>query len=255
MVKGPKDNYSRKAATQLAGGFPFPEPKVPVTWNFDQGTPAPELYPLDDLKEYIAKAVQEDGVLTMEYFGAAGFEEMTWGYAGLRQILADRMAKRDGRPYGKDGVMLVNGSAHGLSLIAQAYAGEGDGVVVENLGFPFMVDYLGRTGARLEPVPLDSDGMIVDEVPNALQRIVDAGLRPTMIYTIPSYQVPTGTCLTRARRERLVEIAQEWGVMLVEDICYHDLYFDQPPPPTLSSMDDTGLVIQSDSFSKILAPG
>jgi 2-aminoadipate transaminase len=118
-----------------------------------------------------------------------------------------------------------------------------------------MVDYMRSTGAKLATVPVDADGMDVEAVPKALQEIRDSGLRPKMIYAIPSYQVPTGTLLPLDRRRRLVEIAQEWGVMLVEDNCYHDLYFGDPPPPTLFSMDDDGLVIQTDSFSKIIAPG
>lgn len=255
MSKGPQDLYSARANALLDNEFPFEEPKTPVRWNFDQGTPAPELYPLDDLKAYVAKAVETDGILTCEYFGPAGYEEMTYGYAGLRSIVAERTGRRDGRPLTKANIMLVNGSAHGLSLIAQAYVGDGDGVVAENLSFPFMIDYIGRTGATVAPVPVDRDGMVVDEVPKALQSLVDRGLKPKMIYTIPSFQVPTGTCLPLERRQRLLQIAQEWGVMIVEDNCYHELYFDTPPPPTLFSMDDTGLVMQSDSFSKVMAPG
>src|SRR5687767_9504917 len=115
MSRGPQDLYSARASALLDNEFPFEEPKTPVRWNFDQGTPAPELYPLDDLKGYVAKAVEQDGVLTCEYFGHAGYEEMTYGYAGLRSIVAERTSRRDGRPLTKDNIMLVNGSAHGLS--------------------------------------------------------------------------------------------------------------------------------------------
>jgi 2-aminoadipate transaminase len=254
-VASTEDLYSDRAKAALENSFPFPEPKVPVRYNFDQGTPAPELYPLDDLKEYVRRAVDADGVLTCDYYGAAGYEEMTYGYAGLRETLAERISRRDGRSVTRDGVMLVNGSSHGLALMAQAYLSPGDGAVAEALSFPFMVDYMQRAGAKVAPVPVDENGMEVDAVPKALQELRDSGLRPKLIYAIPSYQVPTGTLLPLDRRRRLVEIAQEWHVMLVEDNCYHDLYFDEPPPPTLLSMDDSGLVIQSDSFSKIVAPG
>jgi 2-aminoadipate transaminase len=249
------DLYSDRAKVLLEASFPFPEPKVPISYNFDQGTPAPELYPLEDLQDYVGRAVDMYGELACAYFGDAGYEEMTYGYAGLRETVAGRVARRDGRDVGKDGVMLTNGSSHGLSLIAQAYLGPGDGAVVESLSFPFMVDYMQRTGAKLATVPVDADGMDVEAVPKALHEIRDSGLRPKMIYVIPSYQVPTGTLLPLERRRRLVEVAQEWGVMVVEDNCYHDLYFGNPPPPTLFSLDDTGLVIQTDSFSKIIAPG
>jgi 2-aminoadipate transaminase len=247
--------YSDRAKAVLDNYFPFPEPKTPVKYNFDQGVPAPELYPLADIQEYVHRAVESDGALTCEYFGSAGFEEMTYGYAGLRQTISDRIERRDGRALSKDGVMLVNGSSHGLAMTAQAFLSPGDGAVVEGLSFPFMVDYMERAGATLAPVPVDQEGMDVEAVPGALEDLKERGLRPKMIYTIPSYQVPTGTLMPIERRRRLVEIAQEWGVILVEDNCYHDLYFEQPPPPTLLSMDDSGLVVQTDSFSKILAPG
>ena len=124
-----EDLYSDRAKALLGESFPFPEPKVPVSYNFDQGTPAPELYPLEDLQTYIRRAVDAYGELACAYFGDAGYEEMTYGFAGLRQTLATRIARRDGRDVSKDGIMLTNGSSHGLSLLAQAYLGPGDGAV------------------------------------------------------------------------------------------------------------------------------
>ena len=76
-----------------------------------------------------------------------------------------------------------------------------------------------------------------------------------MVYTIPSFQVPTGTLLPLERRRRLVELAEESGVDVVEDNCYHEKYYDKPPPSTLFGLDRSGLVIRTDSFSKMLAPG
>jgi 2-aminoadipate transaminase len=247
--------YSDRAKALLDHYFPFPVPRVPVKYNFDQGAPAPELYPFDDLALYITKAIQRDGARAFDYHGDAGYEEMTYGFAGLRETLALRIEKRDGRPVRRGEVMIVNGSSHGLSLVAQAFLGPGDGAVVESLSFPFMLDYMQRAGATLEPVPVDDGGMDVEAVPAALQRLVDHGHRPKLIYVIPSFQVPTGTLMSLQRRRRLIEIAQSWGILVVEDNCYHDLYFDIRPPPTLFSLDESGVVVQSDSFSKVLAPG
>jgi 2-aminoadipate transaminase len=249
------DMFSEGAAAVLKNEFPFPEPKVPVRYNFDQGVPAPELYPLDDLSGYVEKALKEFGSEACEYFGDVGYSEMVYGYDGLRETLAARITKRDGRPQTKDGVMLVNGSSHGLAMIAQAFLGKGDGAVVEALSFPFMVDYMDRTGAEIATVPVDESGMVVDALPAALQSLKDRGVRPKFIYTVATFQVPTGTLLPLDRRERLIEIAKEWDIFIIEDNCYYDLYFETPPPPTLRSLDDSGRVIQTDSFSKIVAPG
>ena len=245
------DLWSERARS--APGPYFPRPSVPVTFNFDQGSPAPESYPVEDFAEYARRAILEGGTAGCDYV-ARGLDEMTRGYTGLREQLAARISQRDGRPMAPDGLMLVNGSAHGLALVAAAYLGPGDGAVVEALSFPFMVGYMAGTGATIATVPLDDDGMVVDAIEQRFKEFEAAGIRPKMVYTIPTFQVPTGTLLPLDRRRRLVELAEEWGVVLVEDNCYYEKYFDQPPPPTLFSLDRSGLVIQTDSFSKMLAP-
>ena len=246
------DLWSERARS--APGPYFPRPTVPVTFNFDQGSPAPESYPVEELAEYARRAVLDGGTDGMDY-AAGGPDEMTRGYTGLREQLAARVSRRDGRAVGPDGLMLVHGSSHGLALIAAAYLGPGDGAVVEALSFPFMVGYMGGTGATIATVPLDGDGMVVDAIEARFREFEAAGIRPKMVYTIPSFQVPTGTLLPLERRRRLVELAEEWGVVVVEDNCYHEKYFDEPPPSTLFGLDRSGLVIQTDSFSKMLAPG
>lgn len=88
----------------------FPAPSVPTRFNFDQGVPAPESYPIDDLARYAARAITEGGTAACEY-AAGGNEEMGKGYIGLRKVLADRISARDGRAFTKDNVLLANGSS------------------------------------------------------------------------------------------------------------------------------------------------
>jgi 2-aminoadipate transaminase len=217
--------------------------------------PAPEIYPLDDLARYAAAALETFGPSACAYVGDDGYTDLFYGSGGLRQALADRLAERQGRAVGPLGVMLFNGSAQGLATVAAAFAEPGDGVVVEASSFPFMVGYLAATGAEVASAALDDDGLVVDSVGAALDDFESRGVRPKLVYTIPTFQVPTGSCLPLARRERLVALAAERGVVVVEDNCYNELWYDQPPPPTLFSLDQAGLVLQSDSFSKMLAPG
>lgn len=233
----------------------FKQPPVPVTYDFDQGVPAPELYPLEDLAGYAAAALDKFGRSACAYVGGEGYDELSYGSTGLRQVLADRIRSRQGRDLGTGGVMLFNGSAQGLATLAATFCEPGDGVVVEALSFPFMVGYLASTGAELATVPVDSEGMDVDALEKAFDSFEERGVRPKLVYTIPTYQVPTGTCMPLARREQLVELIQRRGVVMVEDNCYYDIHYEAPPPPTLLSLDDSGLVLQSDSFSKVLAPG
>ena len=233
----------------------FVPPPVPVTYDFDQGVPAPEIYPLDDLARYAAAALEKFGAAACAYVGDDGYSDLFYGCAGLREVLAGRLASTQGRDLGPLGIMLFNGSAQGLATAAAAFAEPGDGVIVEASSFPFMVGYLAATGAEVAPVALDDDGLVIEAVAAAIDDFEARGVRPKLIYTIPTFQVPTGTCMPLERRRRLVDLAVERNVVIVEDNCYNELYYDEPPPPTLLSLDTSGLVIQSDSFSKMLAPG
>jgi 2-aminoadipate transaminase len=233
----------------------FPAPVVPIRFNFDQGTPAPESYPIDELAEYAMKAIKEGGVAACEY-AAGGPEEMGKGYIGLREVLAERLSRREGRSFTRANILLANGSSNALSLCAAALLDPGDGVIVEALSYPFMLSYIAARGAHVRTVPIDDDGMEVDAVEAQLEAFMSEGIVPKMIYTIPTFQVPTGTVLSLDRRRRLVQLAAQWNVFVVEDNCYYDMYLDDPPPPpTLLSLDTSGFVVQTDSFSKILAPG
>ena len=233
----------------------FTKPPVPVTYDFDQGVPAPELYPLADLARYAATALERFGPSACAYVGGEGYEELSYGSLGLRQVLAERLQRSQARDVGASGIMMFNGSAQGLATLAATFCEPGDGVAVEALSFPYMVGYLASTGAELATVPVDEGGMEVDALEKVLDSFEERGVKPKLVYTIPTYQVPTGTCMPLRRREQLVELAVRRGVIVVEDNCYYDVYYEQPPPPTLLSLDDSGLVVQSDSFSKVLAPG
>jgi 2-aminoadipate transaminase len=247
------DNLFSTRVRNAPGAY-FPPPAFPVRFNFDQGVPAPETYPVEELAEYAAQAIKDGGVAACEY-AAGGPEEMGKGYIGLRQVLAERVARRDGRSVTKDNVLLANGSSNALSLCAAALLDPGDGVIVEALSYPFMVGFMAGHGVDMRTVPLDADGLDVDAVEARLKAFRAEGVTPKIIYTIATFQVPTGTVLSLERRRRLVELAEEWDVFIIEDNCYYDMYLDTPPPPTLLSLDRAGRVIQTDSFSKNLAPG
>ena len=230
-------------------------PDFPVTVNFDQGLPDPRYFPVEAIKRHIIATLEEDGVDALRYFGAGGASEMQYGYVGLREELAQWMARRDGRNVGSDGVALVNGSTDGLALAVRAFLGPGDGAIVESATYPHTKNFMHATGATVRTVPLDEEGMNVDALTGQLEALRADGLRPKMIYTIPTFHAPTGTVLPLRRREQLVAIAQQWQVMVLEDNCYYEFDYDEDPPPTLLALDDSGFVLQSDSFSKYVAPG
>lgn len=233
------------------GGAPASDVRV----NFDQGLPDPALFPIDELRRCIDATLAEDGDEALRYFGAGGPAEMQYGHLGLRAELARRLSDRDGRDLDPSGVTLVHGSTDGLALVANAFLGPGDGAVVEALTYPHTRRFIAATGATVRTVPVDDDGMVVEALPGVLAELRDEGCTPKLVATIPTFHAPTGTVLPVDRRRALVEVAAEHGVMVLEDNCYYHFGYDAPPPPTLRAFDEHGVVVQSDSFSKYVAPG
>lgn len=150
--------------------------------------------------------------------------------------------------------MLTSGSVQGIALAINAFLGPGDAAIVEAATFPYALRYISGTGAQIFTVPVDDDGMDVDGVEERLEEIEAAGLRPKLIYTIATFQLPTGTVLSLPRRKRLLELAQDWNVLILEDNVYGEIRHTGETVPSMLSMDDSGVVIHTDSFSKTIVP-
>ena len=226
-----------------------------MTVNFDQGLPDPRLFPVEALRRCLVETLDVDGAAALTYYGRGGPPEMQYGYLGLREQLAAWTSRRDDRAIDPAGVVLANGSTDGLALAVRAHLAPGDGAIVEAATYPHTRTFMLAAGAVVRTVPLDEHGMVVDALPDVLEALRADGVRPKMIYTIPSFQSPTGTLLPLDRRERLLDLAREWDVMVLEDNCYHEFFYDGPPPPTLLALDGSDRVLQSDTFSKSIVPG
>ena len=241
--------------SNLAGSGPplfFPDPEVPAIFNFDQGLAAPETFPREDLTRLAKLVLQRDGADVLDYFDPdTGYEELVFGYKGLREQIARRIAEKQGVDLGPRGVILTSGSVQGISLAIAGYINKGDVVVVEAASFPYALRFMEMAGADIRTVPVDANGMDVD----ALAEILTAERgRVKMVYTIPTFQTPTATEMSLPRRKQLLALAKEHSFLIMEDNVYGDLRFAGEDLPTLLSLDDTGLVIQCGSFSKIVAP-
>jgi 2-aminoadipate transaminase len=134
--------------------------------------------------------------------------------------------------------------------VARALLDDGDTVAVDDPCYLGAQQALLASGARLIGVPVDDGGMNVD----ALAQRLRAGERPRLVYTVPNFQNPTGAVLTAGRRAALVELAREYGFVIVEDDAYHSLWFDAPPPAPIGAL-DADRVVSVGSCSKVLAPG
>jgi 2-aminoadipate transaminase len=251
LIESMLSPFARAAPPAAGSGRSTPAIEI----NFDQGLPDPSQFPVAALRDELVAVLDEAGATALAYYGDGGPADMRYGHLGLRDAIAERTARRDGRSPGTDGVTLVNGSTDGLSLAVRTFLGPGDGAVVEHATYRHTWNFMVSTGATVRRTGTDEHGMTIDGLERTLDELEAAGAPPKLIYTVPTFQAPTGSVLPAERREALVELAARRRVMVLEDNCYHELGYDGPPPPTLFALDRAGVVIHSDSFSKYLAPG
>lgn len=215
----------------------------PAMTSFAGGYPDPTLFPIDELHKIYDDLLTPDNAAALQYTASEGLPE-------LRAHVAARLTA-DGMPCAADDVLITQGGQQGLDLTAKLFIDAGDVIVTERPTFLGALIAFNPTEPRYVSVPMDDEGMDTD----ALERVLRSTGRVKLIYTVPDYQNPTGRSLSLARRRRLVELAEEFDVVVLEDTPYRELRYEGERLPTLKSLDTTGRVIHLGSFSKILAPG
>lgn len=209
---------------------------------FARGVPAPEMLPVDLLRECASRAFDHDPVTVLSY-GTGG------GWAPLRTRLAQHHGVTDAE------VVVTSGSLQGFALLAEviAHAAQREGrrarVIVEQPTYDRPLLLLERFGIEIVPVPLDADGVDI----TALDAAMAAGA--DLVYLIPTYQNPGGATLSAERRASVVELAQRHDVLVLEDDPYGQLHFDAPAPASIFSQRGDAPIAFSGSFSKTIAPG
>jgi 2-aminoadipate transaminase len=208
------------------------------TISLARGVPAPECIPVDELADCARSAIKNDGATALSY-GAAG------GYAPLRAWIAER--------HGVDPVRVVvtNGSLQGFVFLAELLAGNRERVLVEAPTYDRPLKILDGLRADVYAVPQTDEGIDVDALAEELRR----GARPAFLYVIPTFQNPSGRTLGPDGRRRLVDLAAEHELLVLEDDPYGLVRFEGVAPPTLHELEGGERVIYSSSFSKIIAPG
>src|SRR5262249_16884950 len=207
------------------------------------GLPAPELFPVDEYRRAFEWVLETDGPQALQY----GPSE---GYRPLRELLASRLTEF-GIKAEADDVLITNGSQQALDLIGKVLIDPGDAVLVENPTYLGALQAFNQYQPTYVAVGMDDDGMLVDEVEEALAN--NRG-RIKFIYALPNFQNPTGRSMSLARRKRLVALAHQFEVPIVEDDPYGELRYEGSHIPSLKSLDPE-CVIYLGTFSKILAPG
>ena len=207
------------------------------------GNPASELFPADELSKIAGKILMTNPTSALQY-------GTTDGHPKMKECAISR-AQKVGAYKETDEVLITTGANQGIDLAAKAIINKGDKIIVENPSFIGSLNAFRSYECELVGVDVDSDGMNMQKLEAALKDNSDAKL----IYTIPTFQNPTGTTMSIEKRKRLLELAGEYNVLVIEDNPYGDLRFKGEEIPTLKSLDSDDRVIYCGSFSKILSPG
>ena len=233
-------DYDPLASVQAAG--------PPGSISFIYGLPDPKTFPVDELQRCFDQVLREDSTLALQY----GPEQ---GYGPLIDFLLERINQKEHIGIKRPNLMLTGGSAQALEHICSLLTRSGDLVLVEAPTYRDSLQLFRNHGLRLKQVPMDNDGLIIDELSGRLKALKEQGEQVQFLYTIPTYQNPTGCTLSKQRRQALMDISEEWDLLIVEDDVYRDIAFETIELPSLFSLDKGGRVLSIGSFSKIMSPG
>ena len=206
--------------------------------SFARGVPAPECLPVAELADCARAAIERDGASVLSY-GPGG------GYAPLREWIAARHGVEPAR------VVITSGSLQGFVFLVEQLVEPGTRVLVEAPTYDRPLKILARLGAEIVGLPMDDDGLQVD----ALERALSEGEKPAFLYTIATFQNPSGRTLSTERRRRIAELAREHELLVLEDDPYGLVRYEGEAPPTIFELEGGTNVAYASSFSKTIAPG
>jgi len=218
--------------------------------SFAGGMPAPEVFPIKEFQEACLRVLSNNGPASLQYGS-------TDGYVPLREMIA-RHSARYGINVTIDNILITSGSQQALDLLGKIFINRGDRILVESPTYVGAIQAWNAYGAEFVPIPMDENGMITDFLEDRLR----AGVK--FIYVLPNFQNPTGSTLSYERRLKLIEMADKYGVPIIEDDPYGQLRFEGENLPVIEVLDSqtrlqkdcySGNVIYLSTFSKTLAPG
>jgi DNA-binding transcriptional MocR family regulator len=220
----------------------YPDTPLPDNFiNFAAGVGSPKVFPQEEFRKILLS------VLSRHAEEAFSYGEYC-GYYPLRDTLG-RILTAQGIPTHAEQLLITNGSQHAISLIVQSLLEPGDTVIVEQPTYAEILGLLRLHRINIVTIPSDRHGMQVEQLPALLEKY-----RPKLIYTIPNFHNPTGRCLSEARRRQLLALAQQAGVMILEDDFVGDLRYNGKQLPSLRALAQPGTVIYVSTFSKMLLP-
>ncbi|MDX9991284.1 MAG: PLP-dependent aminotransferase family protein [Anaerolineales bacterium] len=234
----PERSLGARAAVEemrLAASHPDP-------LSFAGGISDSHLFPADDFRKVLQTVMRRDGIEALSYGDRRGF-------APLRETIAHILGSQ-GLQTSPENVLITAGSQQALALVSQLLLEPGDTILVESPTYSGALDLFRALNFKIISVPVDGQGMQVDLLEKQLQQH-----HPKILYTIPNFHNPTGTCLSAARRQELIVLSERYNVPILEDDFVGDLRYEGRAQPALKALDPGGRVIYVSTFSKMLMPG
>jgi GntR family transcriptional regulator / MocR family aminotransferase len=210
--------------------------------NFASGISDARQFPAEEFRKTLQSVMRRDQITALEYGDPNG-------YAPLREGIAHILASQ-GLQTRPESILITAGSQQAIFLASQVLLKLNDTILVENPTYPAAIDLFRTLGYQIVGIPMDNQGMQVEKLEKLLQQY-----HPKLIYTIPNFHNPTGTCLSSARRRQLIVLAERYNVPILEDDFVGDLRYEGHAQPSLKALDPGGQVIYVSTFSKMLVPG
>jgi GntR family transcriptional regulator / MocR family aminotransferase len=207
------------------------------------GVGDPREFPIKEFARAIQDVVRRDGAAALAYGG------LDQGYTPLRTTLTHVLGSQGIQAH-PDNILITSGSQQALALVCQVLLKRGDVVLVESPTYNLALELFRALDLQIVGVPIDEQGMCVERLEPLLQQH-----HPRLIYTIPNFQNPTGSCLSGGRRRQLVALADRYNIPLLEDDFVGDLRYEGRVQPALKTLDPGGRVVYMGTFSKMLMPG
>jgi GntR family transcriptional regulator/MocR family aminotransferase len=210
--------------------------------NFASGISDSRQFPTEEFRKTIQSVMRRDGIAAMDYGERNGFAPLR---EGITHILASQGLQT--RP---ENIIITAGSQQAIGLVSQLILKPEDVILVESPTYSIAMELFRALGFRIVGIPMDNQGMQVEKLERLLQQH-----HPKLIYTIPNFHNPTGTCLNSARRRQLMVLADRYNIPILEDDFVGDLRYEERAQPSLKALDPGGQVIYVSTFSKMLMPG
>ena len=206
------------------------------------GLPAPELFPVEAIRDACDRVLTHHGTQALQYGLSAG-------YGPLREWIADRLTKQGGVHLTADNILITAGSQQGLDIVGRAFLSKNDYILCSSPTYLGALQAFNYYGIKYGCIEMDDQGMKVETIDPLVEKY-----HPKLIYTVPNFQNPTGITMTLERRRLLVEKARKYSVPIVDDNPYGELRYSGTPVPSIKNLGGQA-VIQLGTFSKIVSPG